>query len=270
MTKMFGKDVSEKIIEDCKKRLRYFHNRTKVLVIITLGEDEASKIYVRNKIRKAEELGFTAMHVKFSDTCTYNTLYRFVELLNEDTHVKGIIIQKPLPSHLASWEDKIDNLIAPKKDIDGFGILSEHDPCTPKGIMTMLDFYKVPVERKNVVIAGRSKIVAKPLAKMFMDRDCTVTMIHSKTPRDTVKALLKNCDIFVSAIGKPHYWTSDYFKDTPKKLALVDVGINRLDEKVVGDINPDCYEHFEFYTPVPGGVGVVTVATLMENLVDSI
>lgn len=270
MTMMLGKDVSNKIIEECKNRLRYFYNQTKVLAIVTLGDDEASKVYVRNKIRKVEELGFTAMHVRLSETCTYNTLSRFVELLNEDQHVKGIIIQKPLPLHLMTWEDKIDNLITPKKDIDGFGTLSHHDACTPKGIMTMLDFYNVPVERKNVVIAGRSNIVAKPLAKMFMDRDCTVTMIHSKTPVETVQLLLKECDIFVSAIGRPYYWTKECFENTPKKLALIDVGINRLDNKVVGDVNPECYEHFEFYTPVPGGVGLTTVATLMENLVDSL
>lgn len=266
---MSGKEVSDFILEECKKRLGYCR-KIKTLAIVTLGDDEASKIYVRNKINKAESLGLMTMHIRLSENTPSRVLEDTIHALNNLVHVKGIIVQKPLPNHLQGVEDTLDNLIDPHKDVDGFGLDSDHEPCTPKGIMTMLDYYKVPVERKNVLIAGRSKIVAQPLAKMFMDRDCTVTMVHSKTDVETIQKLLDNCDIFVSAIGQPHYWTKECFENCEKKLAVVDVGINRLDGKVVGDVHPNCYEHFEFYTPVPGGVGLTTVATLMENVVDTI
>lgn len=269
--KLDGKKVSNEIYEEIKEGQGYLKDN-KILAIITVGSDEASEVYVRSKKVKTEECGYKYMHIKLSENTHFFELETLVKSLNENVDVKGIIIQKPLTKQLQSWEKHIDTLIDPNKDIDGFHPMSKFKPCTPKGIITLLDNYEVPYEGKNVVIAGRSKIVSQPLAKMLMDKDCTVTMIHSKTPEPTVRYLIENCDVFVSAIGKPNYWTEDYFNCSRKKIALVDVGINRVFNEelnknvVVGDVDPRCYKYFDYYTPVPGGVGLMTVATLIDNL----
>lgn len=273
--KLDGRQVSNEIYAEIKKGQKYAKT-SKTLAIITVGNDEASQVYVKSKKVKAVECGFKFMHIQMSEDTTYFDLEKTVDSLNKNDTVNGIIIQKPLPQQLRVWDKMIDELVDPSKDIDGFHPMSNFKSCTPKGIITLLDNYVVPYQCKNVVIAGRSKIVAQPLAKMFMDRDCTVTMIHSHTPEHTVRNLIENCDVFVSAIGKPHYWTKDYFSDTQnKKLAIIDVGINRITTfndfgtevtKVVGDVHPDCYQYFNYYTPVPGGVGLMTVATLINNL----
>ena len=267
--KLDGKLASKEIYEEIKRGQRYLKD-DKILAIVTVGDDEASKVYVNNKKKKALECGYKYMHIQLSDNTHFFELENVIKNLNENVDVKGIIIQKPLTEKLEIWN--VDNLIDPKKDIDGFHPMSDFDSCTPRGIIHLLDYYNVPYEGKNVVIAGRSNIVAKPLAKMLMDSNCTVTMIHSKTPEPTVRYLIENCDVFVSAIGKPKYWTEDYFNCSHKKIALVDVGINRVFNEelnknvVVGDVDPRCYKYFDYYTPVPGGVGLMTVATLIDNL----
>lgn len=272
--KLDGKEASKEIYEEIKRGQRYL-KENKILAIVTVGDDEASKVYVNNKKKKALECGYKYMHIQLSDNTHFFELENVIKNLNENVDVKGIIIQKPLTKELSRWEDKIDELIHPSKDIDGFHPMSKFQACTPRGIITLLDKYNVPYEGKNVVIAGRSEIVAKPLAKMLMDSNCTVTMIHSKTPEPTVRYLIENCDVFVSAIGKPNYWTEDYFNCSHKKIALVDVGINRVFNEelnknvVVGDVDPRCYKYFDYYTPVPGGVGLMTVATLIDNLSNS-
>lgn len=272
--KLEGKKVSNEIYEEIKRGQKYFKS-TKVLAIVTVGDDEASKVYVNNKKAKVLECGYKFQHIQLSENTNYMELETLIKSLNETKRINGIIIQKPLSQHLEDWGEHIDILIDPRKDVDGFHPMSRFKPCTPKGIITLLDRYEVPYEGKNVVIAGRSKIVAQPLAKMFMDNNCTVTMIHSKTDSETVQKLINNCDIFVSAIGKPHYWTTEDFIGLEKKIALVDVGINRITTfndygqevtKVVGDVDPKCYDYFDYYTPVPGGVGLMTVATLIDNL----
>ena len=270
--KLDGRKISTEIYDEIKRGQLYL-KENKILAIVTLGDDEASKVYVNNKKKKAVECGYKYMHIQMSDNTNFFELEKMVKMLNENGDVKGIIIQKPLPKELSNWEKQIDEIIDPNKDIDGFHPMSKFNSCTPKGIMTLLDKYNVPYEGKTVVIAGRSKIVAQPLAKMLMDKNCTVTMIHSKTSSDVVRELINNCDIFISAIGKPKYWTKEYF--TNNKLALVDVGINRVFDEtlnknvVVGDVDPNCYECFNYYTPVPGGVGLMTVATLIDNLSNS-
>ena len=270
--KLDGKEASKEIYDGIKRGQEYL-KENKILAIVTVGDDEASKVYVNNKKKKAVECGYKYMHIQMSETTNFFELENMVKTLNENVDVKGIIIQKPLTKDLEKWN--VDHLIDPKKDIDGFHPMSEFDSCTPRGIIHLLDYYKVPYEGKNVVIAGRSDIVAKPLAKMLMDRNCTVTMVHSKTSEPTVRSLIENCDVFVSAIGKPKYWTEDYFNCSHKKIALVDVGINRVFNEelnknvVVGDVDPRCYKYFDYYTPVPGGVGLMTVATLIDNLSNS-
>lgn len=267
--KLDGKEVSTQIYDRIKRGQEYLRE-DKTLAIVTVGDDEASKVYVNNKKKMAVECGYKYIHIQMSANTHFFELENVIKNLNKNEDVKGIIIQKPLTKDLEKWN--VDQLINPKKDIDGFHPMSDFDPCTPKGIIKLLEYYYVPYEGKNVVIAGRSDIVAKPLAKMLMDKNCTVTMIHSKTPEFTVRSLIENCDIFVSAIGKPKYWTEDYFNCGPKKLAIIDVGINRVFHEelnrdiVVGDIDPRCYKYFDYYTPVPGGVGLMTVATLIDNL----
>lgn len=269
--KLDGREVSTAIYDDIKRGQNYA-KENKILAIVTVGDDEASKVYVNTKKKKAVECGYKYQHIQLSANTHFFELENIIKSLNENVDVKGIIIQKPLPEDLNRWDCHIDTLIDPKKDIDGFHPMSKFKACTPKGVITLLDKYKVDYHKKNVVIAGRSKIVAQPLAKMFMDADCTVTMIHSKTDKRTVLQLLQNCDVFVSAIGRPHHWTRDFFDERPNRLAIVDVGINRIFSeeeqkyKVVGDVHPNCYEYFNYYTPVPGGVGLMTVATLIDNL----
>lgn len=265
MTKLDGKVASTGIYSEIKRRgLRNTGRR--ILAIVTLGDDEASKSYVRTKKRKAQECGFEYMHIQLSEGTEFAELEKCIKDLNENIFVKGIIIQKPLPKKLQSWEREIDTLIFPEKDIDGFHPMSHYTACTPKGILLLLKHYKVDYKNKRVVIAGRSDIVGKPLAKLFDKENCTVTMIHTKTDKEYVSDLLASCDIFVSAVGKPHYWTADYFDNDRKRIAVIDVGINRTEEGIVGDIHPDVYKHFEYYTPVPGGVGLMTVASLIDNL----
>lgn len=267
--KLDGKEASKQIYDKIKREQNYL-KEDKILAIITVGDDEASKVYVNTKKAKIVECGYDYMHIHLNTNFSYLNLEKLVKDLNANDSVKGIIIQKPLPC--SNWEKHIDSLIDPKKDIDGFHPMSNFDSCTPLGIIKLLEYHYVPYEGKNVVIAGRSKIVSQPLAKMLMGKDCTVTMIHSKTDEVTVQKLINNCDVFISAIGKPHYWTTEDFIGLDKKLALVDVGINRvfdeeLNKNVVhGDVHPDCYRYFDYYTPVPGGVGLMTVATLIDNL----
>lgn len=265
MTKLDGKVASTGIYSEVQRR-GIDVNQGTMLAIVTLGDDEASKSYVRTKKNKAEMCGYKFMHIQMSESTDYVELETCIKSLNTNPFVKGIIIQKPLPKKLQKWECEIDKLIIPSKDIDGFHPMSDYTPCTPKGIIALLDHYRIDFRGKRVVIAGRSDIVGKPLAKLFDGFDCTVTMIHSKSDKEYVSNLLASCDIFVSAIGKPHYWTKDYFDNDRRKLAVIDVGINRTEEGIVGDIHPDVYKHFEYYSPVPGGVGLMTVASLIDNL----
>lgn len=269
--KLDGKLVSEEIYCTVKNRVQR-NARNKTMAIVTIGDDEASKVYVNNKKKKIVECGMKYQHISLSENTNLFELEELVKMLNDNDYINGIIIQKPLTPSLKKYEYMIDTWIDPEKDVDGFSPVSVHKSCTPKGIMTLLDYY-LDCSGKNVVIAGRSKIVAQPLADMFMERNCTVTMIHSHTSDSTVRNLIANCDIFVSAIGRPHYWTKDYFNTNKKYLALVDVGINRVysgnTTKIVGDIDPEVYNLSEYYTPVPGGVGLMTVATLINNLSNS-
>lgn len=260
-----GKVVAQMVYDKIKESPN--SNRSKTLAIITVGEDEASKVYVNTKKKKAKECGFNSMHIQLSEDTPFYHLESVIETLNRLDYIGGIIVQKPLPKGLSLFDDEIDSLIDPKKDIDGFHPNSKFIACTPKGIITLMDSYNVPYQGKNVVIAGRSKIVAQPLAKLLMDRNCTVTMIHSKTDKNTVARLIDDCDIFISAIGRPKYWTEEHLGHGKDKIALIDVGINRDENgKLCGDVDPNAYKHFEYYTPVPGGVGVMTVASLLENL----
>lgn len=231
------------------------------LVIVQLNEDEASRAYVKGKLKDAAELGIDAKLIKLPVETTEKELLKVIAKLNKNRKVDGFIVQMPLPKQIN--EETIKLAIAPEKDVDGFHPLSALNPCTPQGIMNYLKSEKVEFLGKNAVVIGRSNIVGKPMAKLLLKESCNVTVLHSKTSHEDMKNYLQNADIIVVAVGKQHLITKDYkFKKT---AVIVDVGINRdADGKLHGDVEPDLPVALQ--TPVPGGVGLLTRVALMENL----
>lgn len=235
------------------------------LVIITVGDDPASAVYVRNKKKACDEIGIECRHIVYPNTITEKELLFSIRHFNVDPEVHGIIVQLPLPKHIDP--KKVTKEIWRSKDVDGFGQDSLFHPCTPEGIIRLLDHHLIPIESRNVVIIGRSNIVGKPLARMILDRNANVTILHSKTTEEDRHMYLRNADIIVSAVGSPMLVTS--FDVSPRTI-IVDVGINRdRNGKICGDVRPDAYDLSFAYTPVPGGVGPMTVAMLMEHVVQS-
>ena len=244
------------------------------LAIVTVGNDMASCVYVRNKKKACDEIGIEVTHVAFSEGCSEAEVIECIERLNEDRTVDGIMVQLPLPE---GWDESlIINSIDIIKDVDGLTIANVgalrygkpiYIPCTARGVMDLLKYYNIEVEGKDVAIVGRSNIVGKPLADLFMAAGATVTHCHSKT--NNLAAHLQSADIVVSAIGKPKYLTSKFFG--PHTEVIVDVGINRDENgKLCGDIDfTDMQHRCDYITPVPGGVGPMTVAELMQNTVES-
>lgn len=231
------------------------------LVIVQLNEDEASKAYVKGKLKDAAELGIDAKLIKLPVETSERALLKVIAKLNKNKKVDGFIVQMPLPKHIN--EETIKLAISPAKDVDGFHPLSALNPCTPQGIMNYLKAEKVEFLGKNAVVIGRSNIVGKPMAKLLLKESCNVTVLHSKTSHEDMKNYLQNADIIVVAVGKQHLITSEYkFKKT---AVVVDVGINRDAEgKLHGDVEPGL--DVALQTPVPGGVGLLTRLALMENL----
>lgn len=244
-------------------------DKPKTLAIVSVGDDPASKVYVRNKIKACEKAGVTVEHLALNNDYPEKLLVRVIKGLNTDTSIDGILVQLPLPPHIDS--KRILNLIDPNKDVDGFhpyniGKLAVDDrhmiPCTPKGIMWLLTTYGIPVSGKHCVIVGRSNIVGKPLAMLMLNDNATVTVCHSHTRK--LADLTRQADILVAAVGKPHFITADMVKPG---AVVIDVGINRVDGKLVGDVDFDAVSEVASYiTPVPGGVGQMTVAALIDNM----
>ena len=229
-------------------------------VLVQLNEDEASKAYVKGKLKDAAELGINAELIKLDVSTSQEELMKLIDKLNHDDKVDGFIVQMPLPKQIN--EEDVKLAISPKKDVDGFHPLSHLNPCTPQGIMNYLKHENVQLLGKNAVVIGRSNIVGKPMAKMLLKESCNVTVLHSKTSFEDMYNYLKNADIIVVAIGKKHL-IDDRF-DFKKSAVLVDVGINRDEEGLHGDILPN--REVFLQTPVPGGVGLLTRLALMENL----
>ncbi len=266
-----GKKISEEIknqikleISDLSKNLGL---RPKLTVIL-VGEDEASKIYVKNKHITSLELGIDSEIIKLPEETKEKELINIIERLNNDKTTNGILVQLPLPKTIDT--KKIINLINPSKDVDCFhikniGLLVSGNnlflPCTPSGIIEVLKYKNIDLTSKNVVIVGRSNIVGKPLALMMIKENATVTLCHSKTIN--LSSFTKNADIVVMAIGSPLFLKKEMIKENS---ILVDVGINRVNGNVVGDIDFfDVLEKCKFITPVPGGIGKMTIAMLMKN-----
>jgi len=230
------------------------------LVIIQLNEDEASKAYVKGKLKDAAELGIDAKLLKFPVEMSEKALLKEIEKLNKNKKVDGFIVQMPLPKQID--EEKVKVAVAPEKDVDGFHPMSELNPCTPQGIMNYLKHEGTELLGKNAVVIGRSNIVGKPMAKMLLKESCNVTVLHSKTSKEDMARYLKNADIVVVAVGRKHLITKEF--EFKKSAILVDVGINRDEEGLHGDIEPGLPVALQ--TPVPGGVGLLTRLALMENL----
>ena len=268
-----GKELAKHIREELKEEVKELKNAEiyPKLAVIMVGDDPASKVYVRNKSRACEDVGIEYEEYLLPAKTTREELLELIEKLNNDERVHGILVQSPLPEGLDANE--AFRAILPKKDVDGFhpvnvGKLSLNQDCfvscTPYGIIKMLEAYNVPIEGANAVIIGRSNIVGKPLAQCLLNKNATVTICHSKTKN--LKEITKKADILIAAIGKPKFVTEDMVKEN---ATVIDVGINRNEEgKLVGDTDfENIKEKVNFITPVPGGVGPMTIAMLMYNVV---
>lgn len=244
------------------------------LVILQVGDDAASASYIKAKMDACKRVGILCEHRVYSVKIGVQQLLEEVNELNKDKNVSGFILQLPLPDHLWPHLPQIARAFDPKKDVDGFTAYNlgklflakefEHlPPATPAGIITFLEHYKIGVAGKHVVIVGRSNLVGKPLAVMLLHRDATVTVCHSKTP--DLGVVTKTADILISAVGKPNLITRDMVK---KGAIVIDVGITRTDGKLAGDVDFEAVKSVaSAITPVPGGIGPMTVASLLRNVV---
>lgn len=267
-----GKTLAKEKREELKKKVQELKDKKEIvpgLAIIRVGNDPASEIYVRNKLKACQEVGIHAVEQHFDENASEQEIIERIEFFNQEKSIDGILVQSPLPKNLN--EKKIVSFILGSKDVDGFGInnlghlLANQEQvlaATPLGILHLLEKYEIPIASKNVLVIGRSQIVGRPLAIMFLNRDATVTIAHSKTKN--LKELTLQADILVSAVGRPHFITADMVKEG---AVCIDVGINRENGHVIGDMDFDAIkEKASFITPVPGGVGPMTVATLLENV----
>ena len=232
------------------------------LVIIQANENEGSNIYIRGKIQDCEDVGIKATHVRYPITITQNDLLKEIQRFNEDDSVDGLLVQVPLPECMDS--KIIREAILPQKDVDGFHPLSSMMACTPKGIIDYLHAENFSFNGKHAVVIGRSFIVGKPLASALLEKDCTVSILHSKTDLLTKHALLASADLICVAVGKKWFLSDEKIKPS---AILVDVGINREDGTLFGDIKPG--RHAALQTPVPGGVGLLTRLSLLKNVVEA-
>lgn len=265
--KLTSKTIKENIKNEVNK-LKDIYGKTPSLAIIQVGNNPASQIYVRNKIKAAAFCNIDARHIHLDESIQEDELLQVIDELNQDDNINGIIAQLPLPKHIN--ENTVINHICEEKDVDGFSIsckgklfgnIDTFTPATPTGIMRLLDIYNINIEGKNAVVVGRSNIVGKPMAMLLLNKNATVTIAHSRTKN--LKEVTKNADILVVAIGKAKYITEDMVKED---AVVIDVGINRIDDKLYGDVDfENVSKKASYITPVPGGVGPLTIATLLEN-----
>lgn len=270
--KIDGKMISTQVKDECKERVKK-EALDVTLAVIQVGNDPASTVYVGNKKKACEYIGIHSLSYELPEETTEEELLELVEKLNQDKSVHGILVQLPLPAHID--EDKVVQTISPKKDVDGFhpqsvGALSIGQPgfvsCTPAGIIQLLKRSGVEMDGKECVIVGRSNIVGKPMALLMLRENATVTVCHSHTAN--LKEVTKRADILIVAIGKPKFITKEYVK---KGAVVIDVGIHRNENnKLCGDVDFDDVEPVcSAITPVPGGVGPMTIAMLMNNCVEA-
>jgi len=293
--KLDGNQLADRIIENALSETNFLIKEFNVrphLEVILVGNDPASHIYVKNKTKACDKAGISHNTNLFPEDTPEEELLKFIENLNKNKDVHGILVQLPLPGGLR--KDKILNAINPIKDVDGIhpynmGLLmagkQNWNPCTPNGILELFKAYNIELEGKNCVIIGRSDIVGKPLSLLLMQYNATITICHSKTKN--IPSIIKNADILCAAIGKPAFVLPEYINDG---IIIVDVGVNRINEEkiiddlfgsnsakkeaflskgyaLVGDVHPAAYLKASYYTPVPGGVGPMTIASLIKNTI---
>lgn len=269
-----GKAISAEIREEIKADVASFkeeHGFAPSLTVIIVGEDPASQVYVKNKHKACEQVGIKSEIISLPAETPESELLAFIDKLNDDKSVNGILVQLPLPKHID--EKKVICRISPKKDVDAFGyenvgriLTGDFDflPCTPAGVMELIHRSGISVAGKECVVVGRSNIVGKPMAALLMHENGTVTVCHTKTIDTAFHT--RRADILVSSVGKPNFITADMIKEG---AVIIDVGINRLpDGKLTGDVDFEgCFEKASAITPVPGGVGPMTITMLLKNTV---
>ncbi len=276
MKSLDGKLVAakvQKLIADQVQKETQAGRHKPGLAVVLVGEDPASQVYVGSKVKTCQALGFASFEHRLPANIDFEALKKIITGLNQDSKVHGILVQLPLPKHLN--ESEVISLIAPQKDADcltaqNAGLLFQNrqivSPCTPSGVIEILKHYNYDLEGLNAVVVGRSQIVGLPMAQLLIQANATVTIAHSRTKN--LKTLTNQADLVIAAIGKPQFFTGDYFK---AGAIAVDVGIHRLEQttsqnkKLCGDIKWDEIGHLEACTPVPGGVGPMTIAMLMQN-----
>lgn len=291
MSILDGKKSAEKVFDEVEKEIASIKERglrPPGLAVVIVGEDPASKIYVRTKDKKAKRVGIYSEVIRYDESVTERELKEKIVSLNNDPMIDGILVQLPLPKKFNSWD--ILDMMNPGKDVDGFHPLNlgmmllgrrEIFPCTPFGVLRILDDNKIDVTGMNCVVIGRSYIVGKPMAAMLTNRNATVTICHSKT--EEIGEIISGADLVVAGVGKPGFVKSEMVKDG---AILIDVGINYLENEkeveeyctedqkirflkkgygITGDIHPEAFKRAKYFTPVPGGVGPMTVAMLMFN-----
>ena len=269
-----GKEMAEEVLTGVAERVKALteHGIVPGLAVILVGDDPASQIYVRNKGLACEKVGMHSLTIRMPEHIDQQTLETKIRELNEDTSVHGILVQLPLPKQLD--ETAALAAITPEKDVDGFHILNAGRlftgqrgvvACTPKGAMAMIRRTGLELAGKEAVVVGRSNIVGKPMAMLLLDANCTVTVCHSRTCN--LAEHTRRADILVAAVGKPRMITADMVKPG---AVVIDVGISRVDGKVVGDVDFDAVKEVAgWITPVPGGVGRMTIAMLLENTLEA-
>jgi len=265
-----GKEVSKRIKDELKKEISSKEYKP-CLEVIIVGDDPASKIYVSSKEKACKNVGIESITVVLPANTSQKELIDVIHEANKNKKVNGILVQLPLPDHMNS-KDVID-AIDPEKDVDGLHPVNQGKllldlpgiiPCTPKGIMTLLKEYNVNLAGKNAIVIGRSMLVGKPIALLMLKQNATVTIAHSKT--NNLKELCLNSDIIIAAVGKPKLITADMVKEG---AVIIDVGINRIQDSILGDV--DYYNVSKIasrITPVPGGVGPMTIASLLQNVLE--
>lgn len=268
--KKVSANVKERVRLECERLVKE-HGVTPGLAVVIVGDDPASRVYVNNKKKACELVGFKSEEYALPAETTQEELLSLVDTLNNKDDINGILVQLPLPKHL---DDKsVIERISPKKDVDAFHavnvgkiMLGEYDflPCTPAGVMEMLHQYEIPVEGKECVVIGRSNIVGKPMGMLLLHENGTVTICHSRTKN--LKEVCQRADILVAAVGRAKFVTADMVKDG---AVVIDVGMNRDENgKLCGDVDfENVKDKCSYITPVPGGVGPMTIATLMKNTI---
>ena len=268
-----GKELAKKVRKELKVEVDKLKEQgiNPKLAVIMVGKDPGSTVYVRNKSKACEKVGIEFEEFLFEETISEEMLLETIEKLNQDENVHGILLQCPVPKHIDV--NKAFRAISPNKDVDGFNPINVGNltigedafvSCTPYGVIRMLEEYNIETEGKNAVILGRSNIVGKPMIQCMLNKNSTVTVCHSRTK--DIGDVIKRADIVIAAIGKPKFVKADMVKDG---AVVIDVGINRLDDgSICGDVDYDAmFDKVSHITPVPGGVGQMTIAMLLNNVV---